>query len=241
MNGSKPFGFSETGAADCVVPIFRNFPQGFNSVLFDFDGTLAPCLDLVDLKRRVLEFSIVSGVPVAELEGLFIVEMVERASDWLAKERQGAAEDYHCRAHALIKSREVLEAQDRRLFPGVRDVLRTLRGQGMSLAVVTRNCAEAVGIMFPDIDGFFDTVLTRDHVTYLKPDPRHLSQALDEFGCPYHAGLMVGDGVMDMSVGKSLGMSCIGVLSGTANRRSLEHAGADLVLDNVAEMRALSP
>ncbi len=234
----KHFDLSEQCTSGGDYSHHGDFIHDFDSVLFDFDGTMAPCLDLADLKRRVLEFTVDNGIPAAELEGHFIVEMVEYAAARLARETPDTAIDYRRRAHALIKSREVAQAKDYRLYPGVRRLLRKLRAHRKSLGVVTRNCDEAVSIMFPDAANYVDLMLTRDRVTHLKPDPRHLTQALDEFGCRHSAGLMVGDGAMDMSAGKGLGMTCIGVLSGNTPRRILQDAGADVILDNVVDLLA---
>ncbi|MFP6836396.1 MAG: HAD hydrolase-like protein [Pseudomonadales bacterium] len=44
---------------------------------------------------------------------------------------------------------------------------------------------------------------------------------------------MIGDGQMDMRVGKQLGMLCAGVLSGSSSLERLQEAGADIVLDSV--------
>ena len=34
-----------------------------DAVLFDFDGTLAPNLDLADMRRQVVDLTIAAGVP----------------------------------------------------------------------------------------------------------------------------------------------------------------------------------
>jgi len=43
---------------------------------------------------------------------------------------------------------------------------------------------------------------------------------------------MVGDSLMDMQVGKTLNMHCIGVLTGDHNKEALEQAGANKVLNS---------
>ena len=48
---------------------------------------------------------------------------------------------------------------------------------------------------------------------------------------------MVGDGQMDMRLGRGLGLTCVGVLSGSHGRTQLEEAGADLVLNHVTELK----
>ena len=47
---------------------------------------------------------------------------------------------------------------------------------------------------------------------------------------------MVGDGRMDMSVGRELGMYCVGVLTGSGDEEQLTNAGADLVIGEIHEL-----
>ena len=44
-------------------------------VVFDFDGTLAPNLDLPEMRRQVIELSASAGVPGDVVEDLFIIEI----------------------------------------------------------------------------------------------------------------------------------------------------------------------
>jgi len=50
---------------------------------------------------------------------------------------------------------------------------------------------------------------------------------------------MVGDGRMDMQLGRALGLVCVGVLTGSSDADALREAGADLVIDHVAVLAGL--
>lgn len=209
--------------------------------IFDFDGTLAPNLDLVDMRRQVIALTVARGVPRNEFEPLFIVEIIEAATLWLIDNDPGTANAYHATAHGLITDFELAAAAKTEPFPGVREMLGELKSHGKRLGVVTRNCELAVRRIFHDIDGFCETVLARDNVEFLKPDLRHVTQALRTMGvAPQHAA-MIGDGQIDMRVGNQLGMLCVGVLSGSSSRERLRDAGADLILDSVRGLRVRSP
>jgi phosphoglycolate phosphatase len=92
---------------------------------------------------------------------------------------------------------------------------------------------------FPDIDDHLDLLLARDNVKHYKPDPRHLEAALTGLGTSSRAAAMIGDGAMDMQLGRQLGLTCIGVLTGSQEAHALRAAGADLVLEHVRELDAL--
>jgi 2-haloalkanoic acid dehalogenase type II len=65
-------------------------------------------------------------------------------------------------------------------WPEVRAVLRTMRGQGLLLGVVT-NCSEELGARAVACTGVaFDVVVTAEHAGYYKPDSRPYRMALDE-------------------------------------------------------------
>ena len=57
--------------------------EGRSAIVFDFDGTLAPNLDLPEMRRRVLEYSLTFGVPEVLLEPLYIVEIIDRTEAFL--------------------------------------------------------------------------------------------------------------------------------------------------------------
>ena len=210
--------------------------SSYQAVLFDFDGTLVPNLDLRDMKRRVVEFTTrQTGIALAEIDKLLAVELIDHTVAWLG-ERGTHAGAYYQAAHDLIKQIELEAAKTTDLYPGVRSLLVAMRARGLSIGIVTRNCAAAIEIMFPDVGDYCDSVLTRDDVEYLKPDTRHLERCLWEVGSDGAAAIMVGDGALDMSVGKAVGMFCVGVLGGHSDRATLESAGADLIVTRVSQL-----
>ncbi len=206
------------------------------AVVFDFDGTLAPNLDLPDMRRRVIALTDANGVPTQIFERLYIVEVIEAATEWLRQHEPSAAETYRDKAHRLITDIELNAASSTEPFPEVRALACTLRQSGRKTAVVTRNCSEAIRTIFPDIDDCFDSVLARDDVPHLKPDPRHITQALDGLSVAPQLAAMIGDGGIDMHTGKTLEMYCVGVLTGSGDTDTLVSAGADLVIPDVGRL-----
>ncbi len=221
-------------------PAWHDRVRSARAVLFDFDGTLAPNLDLPNLRRRVAALARARGVPEAAFEDRYIVEILDAGSAWLSRQDPDAAAKLHRDGHRLIRDYEVEAARRTQPFQDARGTLAALRDHGKALAVITRNCRDAVLAVFPDLESFCDRLFARDDVPHLKPDVRHLSHtltALDQE--PAHA-LMVGDGQLDMHLGKARGLYCIGVLTGSSNGTALEHAGADVVLARASDLiRAL--
>jgi phosphoglycolate phosphatase len=189
------------------------------AILFDFDGTLVPNLDLADMRRQIAAMAKAAGVPDEIYDGLYIVEIIEASQAWLSAQDPAlanTAQAYATASHQRINDIEMQAAGNTVPFEGVRQVLGQLRDAGYRLGIVTRNCRAAVLTMFPDMDEYIDCLHARDDVVHLKPDPRHLQHNLD--------------GALDMQAGRALNMRCVGVLTGSNNRQALIEAGATDVL-----------
>jgi len=201
-------------------------------LLFDFDGTLAPNLDLPDMRRQVIELTERARVPDNVFAGRYIVEIIDAAHEWLQHYRPRSAAGYHAAAHELITAIELRAARSTSPFPGVPAKLAALAKAGLRLGVVTRNCRAAVLQVFPDLETHVHALHARDDTRYLKPDPRHLLTSLETIGCRAEQTAMVGDGALDMRAGRQLDMYCIGVLSGNTDARTLIDAGAHIVIED---------
>ena len=203
------------------------------AVLFDFDGTLVPNLDLTDMRRQIAATAKAAGVPDSVYDGLYIVEIIEASQAWLSNQDTAlanSAEAYAAASHQRINDIEMQAARNTAPFTAVRPVLNQLRDKGYRLGIVTRNCRAAVLTMFPDMDEYIDCLHARDDVVHLKPDPRHLQDNLDALGAEAALSVMVGDGALDMQAGQALGMRCVGVLTGSNDTQALTDAGATEVL-----------
>ena len=203
------------------------------AVLFDFDGTLVPNLDLADMRRQIAAMAKAAGVPDSVYDGLYIVEIIEASQAWLSNQDTAlanSAEAYAAASHQRINDIEMQAASNTAPFTAIRQVLNQLRDKGYRLGIVTRNCRAAVLTMFPDMDEYVDCLHARDDVVHLKPDPRHLQDNLDALGAEAALSVMVGDGALDMQAGQALGMRCVGVLTGSNDTDALTDAGATEVL-----------
>lgn len=205
------------------------------AILFDFDGTLVPNLDLADMRAQIAAMAKQAGVPDEVYEGLYIVEIIEASYEWLTHQNTAiaqTADSYADASHRRIHDIEMLAATTTTVFDQVRDVLIRLRQDGYRLGIVTRNCRAAVFSMFPDLDQYVDSLHARDDVQFLKPDPRHLKSNLNALGAAAATAVMVGDGALDMQAGAALNMRCVGVLTGSNDAKALFASGADDVLQD---------
>ena len=210
-----------------------------DAILFDFDGTLAPNLDLPDMRRQIIALTKQHRVPEHYFDGRYIVEVIDAAAEFLRGKSDSSASTYYEAAHALILDIELNAAARTDPFPGVAEMLTSLHTKGIKTGIVTRNCRAAVLTVFPDLLEHVDALHTRDDTDFLKPDKRHILTNLTCLKSAPDRAAIVGDGALDMHVGRTLDMTCIGVLTGSADRETLVAAGADIVLERCLDLAEL--
>lgn len=145
---------------------------------------------------------------------------------------------------AIAAFRERLQAGglvESSMYDGMDALLADLHASGMPLAIATHKIqadAETVAAHY-GLDAQVRGVHGR------MPGEQHhskaavIERALASLGLEPAEAVMVGDRVNDIASAKELGMRSIGVAYGYGGRAELEEAGADDVVDTVAELRAL--
>jgi phosphoglycolate phosphatase len=220
----------------CIPHMF----EGIQAFVFDFDGTLAiPNIDFGLMRRQVDLLASRYGVDPGSVKHLYILEMIEAVRAQLGQNGNLRGADFHREAHASILALEIDCARRGGMLPGALEALRGLRQQGFKLGVVTRNSASAVRTICATIDSLCDVFLPREVVRFVKPHPEHLQRALDQLHIPAQQAVMVGDGPIDMSAGKALGLRTIAVLTGGDRRELLLASQPDLILDSVADLLSI--
>jgi phosphoglycolate phosphatase len=210
--------------------------------VFDFDGTLALLnIDFGAMRNDIIKLANSFGTDMEPFRAKPVLELVEYAREKLACKDRELADTFFCEAHKLIKERELSSARCGGLHAGTVPLLRRLGTLGFCRGIITRNCEEAVRIIFPDVEDYCEAFFPRDRVKKVKPHPEHLSAALARMGVKAECAVMVGDHPMDVQCGKVLGLMTIGVLTGNADRHRLKEAGALIVLSHVGELLSLLP
>ncbi len=214
--------------------------NGVKAVIFDFDGTLAVLnIDFGFMRKRVFDLIRDFGVGEERVLQKHALEIIDEVSYLLFQEEPSAADQFYRQAHEILHEIEMEAAGEGRLLPNVEETLAALRRRGMKVAIVTRNCADAVRRVFPRIDEFCDVFVPRNSVKNVKPHPEHLTAVMKALGVSGEEALMVGDHPLDIQAGKRMGTKTVGVLTGRTKRVDFEAAGADFVLEEVPKINTL--
>jgi len=214
--------------------------QNIRAMVFDFDGTLAVLnIDFSEMRERVFELMRRYGVHEEKIEEKYLLEIIDEVVQILNQKQSSFAEEFYQEAHQTLHKIELEAAEKGRLLPAVENVLKSLRGKGLKIGIVTRNCEEAVRKVFPNIEAFCDVFLSRDSIRRVKPHPEHLTSVLKALQVSGEETVMVGDHPIDIQAGKRVGMKTIGVLTGRTKREEFEKAGADYILRDASEVSRL--
>jgi len=214
------------------------------AVILDVDGTVATCpYDFEAMRAAVARAAEKWGWQSTGSEPRGVVERIAFIADELSDDGPGFREE----AERAVVELELAGARASELLPGAAEALTRLREGGIKIGLITRNCRPATEMVLSRMNSAgerssaallsYDLVLTRDDVPRVKPDPDHVHQALALLGCSPREAAVVGDHRFDMEAGRAAGAAlCIGVRSGTSSEEELLAAGAEVVIDTVAEL-----
>ncbi len=212
--------------------------RNINTVIFDFDGTLAELNINFDLMRQSIDQLIDSfGIDVKRLKNSLILEKVQEVEALLETTLPGNARSFRVEAYRIIETIEVGAAANGRLFRRTKELLSSLTQLHIQTGIITRNCARAVYTVFPDLPKFCHVCICRGHVNNrVKPDPYQLNYALLSMKASHHDTIMIGDHPLDIKTGKNAGTLTAGVTTGHFKEKHFIEVGADFILHEAADI-----
>lgn len=122
------------------------------------------------------------------------------------------------------------------VFPGMRELIAALHGQGRQVAVATSRLETTACKMIDSLDlPPFDAIVGR-----LEPGrdtkAESIRDAMAQLGASIDGSVMVGDRFHDVHGAHEQGIPCIGIYTGAADEGEHERAGADFVAHDVTEL-----
>lgn len=214
------------------------------AVIFDLDGTLADFnLDYKTVRTNVKSFLTKEGLPSSILstrESIF--EMLKKTEIFL-KNNGKSAEVKRIREKALriAEEHELEAAKNTSLLPGVRETLKTLRKMKLKLALFTINSEKSAKYILQrfKIAKFFDVLISRKRVRYVKPNEEHLKVTLDALGVNPEEAIVVGDGSSDMKCSRELKVIAVGLPTGISSLKELMNSGANYIITSITDLPML--
>ena len=208
-----------------------------DTVIFDFDGTLAKLnIDFDRMRYMISELISLYGIDRQILRHRFVLEIIGEAAEFLRKYSPRQAETFIREAYRIIEYIEIEAARRGELFSKTKDLLTILKDASIPSGIITRNCTRAVHTVFPDIASYCSVVICRDDVKHVKPHPEQLMLAIKQCGGVSAGSIMIGDHPLDIETGRNAGTLTAGVLTGHFSETDFIQAGADIVLPQASDV-----
>ena len=168
--------------------------MNISAILFDLDGTLINTWDLyLEAYRLIVQPYVRKTLTTRDIESTKPtpeLHFIERTIP--EKEQDQAFRRF------ISHYGHLYDSIARGMYPGVSQMLNTLREQKYPLGIFTGKSRPAWEITSrKEALGDFDVVVTDSEVEHHKPHPEGLERAADQLGIDHPAALYVGDNLMD--------------------------------------------
>lgn len=216
--------------------------QPVDTVIFDFDGTLALLnIDFGLMRTRTCNLISSYGIDPARLGQSFVLELIDEAGKIIGRSGRTREVEFRNEAYRIIEEIEIDAAGRGRLFDKTKYLLDGLKEASIGIGIITRNCRKAVHTVFPDINSYCRVVITREDVCQVKPHPEQIKLAIEGLGAAVRRTIMIGDHPLDIETGRRGGTLTAGVMTGNFIKKDFTKARADIVLAQAADLLKYLP
>lgn len=199
--------------------MFSPKPNKINTVVFDFDGTIADTNQLiVDSWQAAFRARTGRNGDLDYILSTFgepLYKSMEKAfPDFDVEETVSIYRDYQ---------KEIFR-DEIKSFPGMVKLVHDLKAHGFKTGIATSRLREStlIGMEVMDLVGHIDAVVTVDDTTKHKPDPEPANICLERLGSRPEESIMLGDSAFDMGCGKNAGMTTVMVGWSEAAKGAME-------------------
>lgn len=207
------------------------------TVLFDLDGTLLDTLDdMADALNRTMDRFSLPHRTRQEVRS-FVGNGARRLIELAAGSDNPALEDILADYKADYDENYLIKTAP---YPGVMELLDTLRKKGCRLGIVSNKPDSTVQQLGEALfQGKADICVGEKTGIRRKPAPDTVLSAMESLGARPEETVYVGDSEVDIMTAKAANVPCISVTWGFRDRDVLEAAGAEQFADSCAELLSL--
>lgn len=208
----------------------------FDAVIFDFDGTV---VDTGEGVRNAVRYALNQyDMPVIE----------DRLNEFLGpplyltfEAQYGVTPEF---ASTLVDTYRVYYSEkgvyECELYPGMRDLLETLKQNGVKLAVASSKPQHYLDLAIPflGLEEFFDAVIGPELKNHNSDKTRLVLSACEALGVePDKRVAMIGDRFYDIEGAKKAGVTSVAFLAGYGSREEFDEYDPDIVVEDAAALK----
>lgn len=208
----------------------------FETVIFDWDGTLADSHQVVvaSFKKALIDVNYTISDEI--IERLIGVGAVETFKEIL---RTSETCFHEVLIGELVEKKvqnEIEMSDDVKLFAGALELLEALQGK-IKVSLASMNNRRIINHMLKtkNIKSFFEVVVTADDITKSKPNPEIFLNCAAKLESEPSKCVVVEDSIFGIEAAKTAKMGCIAVLTGAYSRKELKKAKPDLIVNSLME------
>ena len=212
----------------------------FEAVIFDWDGTLADTREVIVISfRKALEEinCQVSGEYVERRIGIGAAETFRE----ILRSANLSFDEKLIQKLVERKSKVEIELTSQvKLFEGVRELLRTLKGKiKVGLASMNNHTVIEHMIREMDLEKYFQAVLTAESISRSKPDPEIFLKTAFELKSSPEKSVVFEDSIFGVKAAKAANMGCIAVTTGVYSKQELEREKPSLIIKTLKDPQIL--
>ena len=202
----------------------------YRLLIFDLDGTILDTLeDLSDSQNYTLKQAGYPERTLAEARrfiGNGIRNLIIRGAP------DGTPDETITELHKVFNAYYALHRADKTApYPGIVPMLRQMKEQGRTLAVVSNKPHHAVGPLCEKyFEDLFDDTYGEQEGIPRKPAPDAVWSVMKQFGVSAEETVYIGDSEVDAQTAANAGVDCVLVDWGFRDREILERAAAKTIV-----------
>jgi phosphoglycolate phosphatase-like HAD superfamily hydrolase len=211
------------------------------ALCFDVDGTLSDTDDRYVQKLaswlQPIRFLLPGGATLKFARKMVMVTETPATIFFGIPDRLGFGKGVSKIGDYVYRQRLKMRKVPFTLIPGVSEMLEQLQ-VSYPLSIVTARGQRSTDLFLNqfNLKPHFKAIVSAHTCRHTKPYPDPVLWAANKMGFPAETCLMVGDTTVDILAGKAAGAQAAGVLCGFGTKDELLKAGADLILENTADL-----
>ncbi|KON33040.1 MAG: hypothetical protein AC479_05870 [miscellaneous Crenarchaeota group-6 archaeon AD8-1] len=212
----------------------------FKAAIFDWDGTLADTKEVIIASFQMALREINCSPDSKVIERLIGIGSSQTFREILRIENISFDEQL-IDSLVRIKVKNSIElSKEIKLFKGSKDLLMILKDK-IKLGLASMNKREFIDNLLKRLElaDVFDVVVTADEITKSKPDPEIFAKCLKELFVKPEKCCIFEDSIFGVRAAKSIGVSCIAVLTGAYNKMEITAEAPDLIVTSLNEKQKI--
>lgn len=211
-----------------------------DAVLFDMDGTLVNTddVDVQKWAKRIERVTYMDKEHSNEAARSFVMSLETPGNAFFTLMDAIGLDNFVI--GLMIKLYGGSEDKPLPSVPGIQELIPKIAPQ-YKLAIVSTRSAATTEMFLSHLNllEYFPVIGGRDTTKRIKPHPQPVLDAARRLGVDPKRCLMVGDTTVDVLSAKRAGAYACAVLCGFGQRRELERAGADIILEQTPDVEGL--